>query len=518
MSDSIDEAPHATTRATTREWLGLAVLMFPVLLIAMDVTVLHFALPWLSAELHPSGTQLLWIVDIYTFCLAGFLLVMGTLGDRIGRRRLLLIGAVAFGGASVLAAYSTSAEMLIAARALLGVAGATLMPSTLALIRTMFGDPAQRRMAIALWTGGFVVGSAIGPLVGGGLLEYFWWGSVFLINVPVMVLLLLTAPVLLPEYRDPAQGRLDLPSALLALATILLIIYGIKELARDGLVLGPGLAVLLGALIGIRFVLRQLRLADPLVEVRLFRSPAVSVSLFALLLGMFALPGIMLFASQYLQLVREMSPFVAGLWTLPMVGLSAVGAITGAILSQRIRPGFVVASFLIVAAVGLGVIMWITPDMHLGLVVLGLGLVGAGMGGIAALATDLVVTSAPPQRAGAASSMSESASELGGALGVAILGAVGMAVYQRDLTETAPTELPAAALDAARETLPGAVSVATEVPGELAVPLLDAAFSAFTDGIQLAAAIACALLVVGAGLTARLLRHIPAGTSPPTTD
>ena len=223
-----------TRRAGRREWAGLAVIALPCLLATMDLEVLNLAVPALTADLQPSSAQLLWIIDIYGFMVAGSLITMGTLGDRIGRRRLLLIGAAAFGAASVVAAFSTSAEMLIATRALLGVAGATLAPSTLSLIRNMFTDPGQRTVAVAVWATSFSVGAAIGPLLGGVLLEWFWWGSVFLLDVPVMVLLLVVGPVLLPEYKDPGAGRLDLPSAAMSLAAVLLLIYGLKHLALAG--------------------------------------------------------------------------------------------------------------------------------------------------------------------------------------------------------------------------------------------------------------------------------------------
>ncbi len=264
----------STRRAGRREWIGLAVLALPCLLYAMDLTVLNLAVPHLSADLRPSSTQLLWIVDIYGFLVAGSLVTMGTLGDRIGRRRLLLIGAAAFGAASLVAAWSTSAEMLIAARALLGLAGATVAPSTLSLIRNMFLDPRQRTVAISVWITSFSVGGAIGPLLGGVLLQWFWWGSVFLLAVPVMALLLVLGPLLLPEFRDPQPGRLDLPSAALSVAAVLAVIYGLKQLAQDGLGWPPALSILAGLAVGVVFVRRQHRLADPLLDLRLFRHPS----------------------------------------------------------------------------------------------------------------------------------------------------------------------------------------------------------------------------------------------------
>src|SRR5512145_2618073 len=221
-------------KATRREWIGLAVIALPCMLYSMDLTVLNLAVPQLSVDLQPTSAQLLWIIDIYGFLVAGSLITMGTLGDRIGRRRLLMIGAAAFGIGSVLAAFSTSAEMLIATRALLGLAGATLAPSTLSLIRNMFLDPHQRTFAIGVWVTSYSVGGAIGPLLGGIVLQYFWWGAVFLIGVPVMVLLLAVGPVLLPEFRDPRAGRLDLASAALSLGAVLAAIWGLKRIAEHG--------------------------------------------------------------------------------------------------------------------------------------------------------------------------------------------------------------------------------------------------------------------------------------------
>ena len=291
-------------RAGRREWIGLAVIALPCLLYSMDLTVLFLAVPELSADLRPSSSQLLWITDVYGFLLAGLLITMGTLGDRIGRRRLLLIGATAFGAASVLAAFSTSAEMLIAARALLGVAGATLAPSTLSLVRNMFLDPAQRTLAVGVWITSFSAGAAIGPLIGGALLHFFWWGSVFLAAVPVMALLLVLGPLLLPEFRDPEAGRLDVASAGLSLAAVLAVVYGFKQISQGGLGWSPAFAIVAGVAAALLFLRRQRTISYPLLELRLFRAPAFSTSVAAMCAAVFVMAGIFLFVAQYLQLVR----------------------------------------------------------------------------------------------------------------------------------------------------------------------------------------------------------------------
>lgn len=315
--------PVEAPRAGRREWIGLAVLALPCLLYSMDMTVLNLAVPALSVDLKPSSAQLLWIVDIYGFLVAGALITMGTLGDRIGRRRLLMIGATAFGAASVFAAFATSAEMLIAARAILGVAAATLAPSTLSLLRNMFHDPRERTFAIGVWISSYSAGAAIGPLVGGVLLAYFWWGSVFLIAVPVMIVLLAVAPILLPEFRDPNAGRIDIASAILSLAAVLSVIYGIKWVAEQGFGAPAVLTIAVGLALGYVFVRRQKRLADPLIDIDLFRRPAFSAALVTNLLSLFVAFGSFLFIGQYLQLVLDLTPLEAGVWSLPPVSPSS---------------------------------------------------------------------------------------------------------------------------------------------------------------------------------------------------
>lgn len=499
-----------TPRANRREWLGLGVLMLPTLLIVMDLTVLHLAVPHLSAALRPSSTQLLWIVDIYGFLIAGALITMGTLGDRIGRRRLLLIGAACFGFASTLAAFSPSAEWLIASRALLGLAGATLMPSTLALIRTMFADPAQRSVAIGIWVSGFSVGSAIGPLIGGMLLEYFWWGSVFLLGVPVMLLLLVLGSLVLPEARAPDAGRLDLVSAALSLAAVLLVIFGVKRGAQGGFDMVVAAAIAAGLVLGAVFVRRQTRLADPFIDLRLFRIPAFSVAITTYILGVFVSFGAFLFIAQYLQLVVGLSPVQAGMWSVPGALASIAGSNLAPVLVRRLRPAYVVGGGLALAALGFALITAAGPD-SLALVVVGWSVISLGFGMTFTISTDLVVGSAPPERAGAASAITETGAELGGALGIAILGSLGMAVYRSRVMAALPPDLPPAAATAAQDTLGSVVAVAGQLPDALGAALLGVARAAFVQALQLNALIAAVVLAGLALMSALRLRQVRVG-------
>jgi DHA2 family multidrug resistance protein-like MFS transporter len=476
----------------------------------MDLTVLHLAVPAISADLQPSSAQLLWIVDIYGFMLAGSLITMGTLGDRIGRRRLLLIGAAAFGFASLLAAFSTSAEMLIAARALLGVAGATLAPSTLSLIRTMFHDPHQRTVAIGVWITSFSAGAVIGPPLGGVLLEFFWWGSVFLLAVPVMALLLVLGPILLPEYRDPDAGRLDLLSAALSLAAVLAAIYGLKQVAQDGLGWLPVLAVLAGLALGLVFVQRQRWLADPLIDLQLFRVPAFSVSLAVYLIGTFVAFAAFLYIFQYLQLVLGLSPLKAALWSMPSFGAFIVGSMLTPPIVRRVRPAYVISGGLALAAAGYGLMTQVDQGSGLPVLVTASVIFSLGEAPVFTLATDLVVGIAPAERAGSAAAISETSSELGGALGIAILGTIGTALYRGQVADGIPAGVPPDAADAARDTLGGAVAAGEQLPDPLAGELLDIARDAFTLGLQVAALTSAVIAAATAVVAGVLLRRVGA--------
>nr|WP_188193714.1 MFS transporter [Nonomuraea sp. SYSU D8015] len=493
-------------RAGRREWIGLAVLILPTLLLSIDVTVLHLAVPKLSADLRPSASQLLWINDVYGFLIAGFLITMGAIGDRIGRRRLLLIGATAFALASVLAAYAPDAGLLIAARGLLGIAGATLMPSTLSLIRTMFHDPAQRTVAISLWMTGFTGGMVIGPLVGGVLLESFWWGSVFLLGVPVMVVLLVAGPLLLPEYRDPNPGRLDLVSVALSLAAVISAIYGIKEIAAYGPGTAPVLALAAGLALGAVFVRRQRRLADPLLDLKLFAERRFSSALGTLMLVILVGPGVMLLTAQYMQLVAGLTPLQAGLWTLPQTAAVVLGFMVSPALARRIRPGSVMAGGLVVAAVGVGLLVGAGSGSGPAFVVVAQVLFFVGASPLLVLGTDLVVGSAPPERAGAASALSETVQEFGGALGLAVFGSIAAAVYRAQVV--VPEGVPAGLGESARDTLGAAADAAARLSDPAATALLTAARAAFTDALQVTAVVGAVIVALTAVLAAVILRPV----------
>jgi DHA2 family multidrug resistance protein-like MFS transporter len=500
-------------RAGRREWIGLAVIALPCLLYSMDLTVLHLAVPALTADLQPSSAQLLWIIDIYGFFVAGCLVTMGTLGDRVGRRKMLLIGAVAFAVASVLAAFSTTAEMLIATRALLGIAGATVAPSTLSLIRNMFLDQAQRTVAISVWMIAFSLGGVLGPFVGGVMLEFFWWGSVFLIAVPVMALLLIVGPILIPEYRDPNAGRADVASAALSIVAVLSVIFGLKEIAQDGLAWMPVLVSLVGVGLGAVFVQRQLALEDPMIDVRLFGRREFSASVATYGLAIFVLFGGFLFLPQYLQLVRGLSPLEAGLWGVPSSLAFVGGAMLSPALGRRARPAVVMAIGLIVAAGGFAFFT------QLGEATAFVGYVAAsvvfclGTAPVFTMTNDLMIGSVPPERAGAAAGISETSAELGGALGIAVFGSVGVAVYRGVLADASLPGVSPEILGAAMDTLGGALAVSGGLPSELAADLLGVAREAFLTGIRICAAVSTIGSLALAAFVFARLRNVTRATS-----
>ncbi|WP_081983112.1 MFS transporter [Streptacidiphilus albus] len=492
--------------AARRRWIALAVLILAVLLVTLDATVLVLAIPFISESLNPSATQLLWIGDSYSFVLAGLLVSMGSLSDRIGRKRLLLIGSLAFGAASLLAAYAPGAGWLIAARALLGVAGATIMPSTLSLIRNLFPDDGERARAIGIWGAAATAGAAGGPLLGGLLLEHFWWGSVFLINLPLIALLMVLGWRLLPESRDPNPGAWDLPSVGLSLVGIIAVVYAVKEAAVNGpFEAGVIVTAVLGTGCLIGFVRRQLRLPVPLLDVRLFADPRFTAAASGALIALIGLAGVVFFLSQYFQLVRGYSPLQAGLADMPAFAGSVVGGLTAAYLARRCGHRAAFAGGLLAMGLGLGALGWVHSGTSYLLIAVAFLVTGVAEGVVYAMSTTMVLDAAPKEKSGAAGAVSETAYELGTALGIALVGSVLTAVYRSGLVLPATVHGPAATESA--NSLGGAVHTASTLPSGSADALLSSARGAFVQGMNLAAVLSGALLVGAAVLVWVLLRH-----------
>ena len=498
-------------RGTWRDWLALGLLMFPVLLVAVDNTALTFALPAIAGALGTSGVELLWIVDAYPLVLAGLLVAMGSLGDRIGRRRLLIIGSIGFAAVSAVTAFAPSAGWLIAGRAALGFFGAMLMPSTLSLIRNIFVDPNRRRLAIAIWAAGFSGGAALGPIFGGWLVEQFWWGAVLLVAVPIMLPLLAFGPAFIPESKDPTPGRVDAPSILLSLLTMVPVVYGIKEFATEGaapLALG---SLAFGLAMGATFVRRQQRLQSPLLDMSLFRNRVFSMAITANVLALFSFNGFILFLAQHLQLLEGMSPSAAGMAMIPALVATVVAGLAVVPVVRKVRPGFVVGTGLAMSAAGYSMVTFGDHANGPALLLAALLVLALGVGTAETISNDLILGSVPAEKSGAASAISETGYEVGALLGTAVLGSILTASYQQNL------QLPAAAVEAAAgqgtahagETLAGAMELAAGLPAPLADAVRHAAGSAFDSGVHVTAAIGLVLMTTAAVLASVVLRKVP---------
>jgi MFS transporter, DHA2 family, multidrug resistance protein len=489
-------------KATRREWIGLAVIALPCMLYSMDLTVLNLAVPTLTADIKPTASELLWIIDVYGFMVAGFLVAMGSLGDRIGRRKLLLMGAAVFGITSVIAAYADTPATLIAARALLGIAGATIAPSTLSLISNMFRDEKEQAFAISMWVAAYSVGAIIGPLVGGFLIQYFSWGSVFLANVPVMLLLLAVGPFLLPEHKDPNPGPIDFTSVFMSLASVLSIIYGLKQFAENGLGLLAALVFLAGIVLLVAFVRRQYRLEHPFIDPKLFELTKFRVAIAVNFTGIFFMFGTFIFMAQYLQLVAGLTPLEAGLWSVPgALAFTGVSFLTP-LLMARLSVSSLITAGLVVSAVGLALL---AATDSFALIIVANIIMSVGFTPVITMTTGLIVGSAPPEKAGVASAISETGAELGGALGVALLGSLGTAIYRRFMMDKIAPGLSPEASEAARMTLGGAVEAAKTLPEIEGAAMVEAARQTFMTGFHLAALLSVVALLIAAWMTYRVL-------------
>lgn len=517
---AVTSTTAAAPRAAWRDWLALSLLMFPVLLVAVDNTALTFALPAIARSLDASGVQLLWIVDAYPLVLAGLLVAMGSLGDRIGRRRLLFIGSIGFAAVSAVTAFAPSAEWLIAGRAGLGFFGAMLMPSTLSLIRNIFPEPNRRRLAVAIWAAGFSGGAALGPIFGGWLVEHFWWGAILLVAVPIILPLLALGPVLIPESRDPNPGRVDVPSIVLSLLVMVPVVYGIKDLATHGLAPEPIAAIGFGLLMGYGFIRRQRALlqgqqlggtAAPLLDVSLFGNKVFSTAITANVLALFSFNGFILFLAQHLQLLEGQSPSESGVAMVPALIATVVAGLLVVPLVRKVRPGFVVAGGLLLSAAGYFLVAFGDHSNGPAVLLTALLVLCLGVGSAETISNDLILGAAPAEKSGAAAAISETGYEVGSLLGTAVLGSILTASYQRNLrlpagvAETAPAE----ATRQAGETLAGAMELAHTLPAPLAEALTAAARAAFDSGVHITAAIALVLMAAASVLAALVLRKVP---------
>jgi len=503
LTQEIRLADTQGSRVGWRGWAALVVLMLPVLLVSVDNTVLSFALPAIALDLEPTSAQQLWIIDAYPLVLAGLLVTMGTLGDRFGRRRMLLIGATGFAIVSALAAFAPTAALLIVARAAMGVFGAMLMPSTLSLLRSIFTDRDQRRLAIAVWASMFSAGAALGPIVGGVLLEHFGWGSVFLMAVPVLIPLLVLAPILVPESRDPHPSRIDPVSIALSMAAMIPIVYGIKELAVHGLASIAPVLFVAGGVFGWLFVRRQLRADTPMLDMRLFRNPTFSGALLVNLLSVVGLVGFLFFVAQHLQLVVGLGPMQAGFALVPGLAAMIASGLIVVPIAKRYPPRIVVPIALGFSVLGYLAVAIATGPETLWLLVAAFVALGIGIGAAETVSNELILASAPPNKAGAASAVSETAYELGAVLGTAVLGGILTALYRANLA--LPAGIPADAALAAQETLAGAIHAADGIGGPLGASIADAAAQAFDAGIGTTALIGAGLVVIAAVIAATTL-------------
>lgn len=479
--------PTSPGRGDRRAWWGLAVLVLPVLLVSMDMSVLYLALPAITADLDPSASEQLWILDAYGFLIAGLLITMGSLGDRIGRRRILLLGASLFGLASVIAAFAPTSALLIAARALMGIGGATLLPSSLSLITDLFADPRARGRAIGVWTAFFAGGAVVGPIIGGVLLHHFWWGSVFLINVPVLLVLLLVAPALLPERRVASGSPLDLPSVVMSVVGIMAAVYAVKHVAEYGLDAVTLVTGAVGVGLIMAFVRRQRILTVPLVDLSLLANREFTVAIGSSLAGMMSLAAFSYLSSIYLQSVTGRDPLAAAYLGVPLAVTVFASSMYGSRIAERLGVSTTFVASLVLAALGSLMLLGVGVDGGVAWYVAGSAVAGLGYGTVFTLVSEVAVGSVPEEQTGAAVGVSETSFELGNALGLALLGSLAAWIFAAG-GDFAPT---------LGETLESGAGAG----------VIDAAKQSFVDGMHLATAIGAGLMLLMAALAARSRRR-----------
>ncbi len=490
-----------------RRWLVLTVLCMSLLIIVIDNTIVNVALPSLVRQLGASVSQLQWVVDAYTLVFAGLLLLAGTLGDRFGRRRALTLGLAVFGAASATAAFTTGVGQLVGARAIMGGAAAFIMPATLSILTNVFTDARERAMAIGIWSGVVGLGVVLGPLVGGTLLDHFWWGSVFIVNVPVALVAILACRRLVPESRNPDGQHLDWTGAALSVVGLLSLVTAIIEAPNQGWTSMPvvGLFAFSVATL-VCFGVWESRAEHPMLDVRLFRDPRFSAASATIMLVFFALFGFVFLSTQYLQFVLGYSPFAAGLRTLPFAAAMIVAAPFSPKLVERLGTKRVVVAGMVIVTTGLVMASTVTQGTGYARLGLSMLLLGVGLGLTSAPATESVMGSLPRDRAGVGSAVNDTAREVGGALGVAIIGSVMSSIYRSHLATALPHDLPAPIASAAHDSLGAALQASSQIGplgGQLAAAARDAFVVAMSRASLVAASVA-ALAVIAAW------RYLPA--------
>ncbi|MER6288343.1 MFS transporter [Streptomyces sviceus] len=501
-----------TAGAGANRWVVLVVLCVSLLLVALDATVLHVAVPAVTEDLKPGAIELLWIVDVYPLVCASLLILFGTLGDRVGRRRVLLLGYGLFGVASGVAAVADTAQVLILARALLGVGGAMIMPATLSILRQVFPDRRERALAIGIWSAVAAVGAAVGPLLGGFLLEHFWWGSVFLVNIPLMLVSLPVGRMLLPESKGTGEGPWDVVGALTAAAGLFALVLGVKRLGGGDLDAFTAIPLVLGAALLVLFVRRQRRRTHPLVDLRMFARPAFSTSVGCIVLAMLALVGLELIAAQYLQLVLGLSPLETGLRLLPLTIAAMAAGLAGARLLRRFGPRLMVSAGFCLTALAVLLLTAMGDADNTGLLVFGFVLLGFGLETTLFGAYESMLSEAPPEQAGGAAAIGETSYQLGAGIGIALLGSVMNAAYTPGLSRV--PGVPEAASRSAGHSLGEAYEVAGRLGGPAGVALRRAAQDSFVHGLHVTLLVSAGLLLLGAVMALRLPRTMQCGEAP----
>ncbi|WP_018024664.1 MFS transporter [Corynebacterium ulceribovis] len=485
-----------------RRWLGLGFLSTALVMLAIDMTVLNVAVPAVTADLNPTGAEMLWMVDIYALAIAGLLITFGTLGDHIGRKRLLLSGLLAFAAASALCAFADHAQLLILGRAIQGIAGATLMPSTLSIIRTMFPDAAERARAVSIWIGTYGLGAAAGPVVGGWLLEHFHWGSVFLINVPIALIVFLGGLVTLPESRSHKPGAFDIAGAVLSIIAMLTFVGAIKVVISGNYFAAVGLAALC-VIAALGFIIRMRTADNPLIDLRLFESTAYNSAVLINLLSSLLYVGLLFLLMQYLQVVIGKTPLEAGIMLVPAFVLGFLTTIVVGELLRFVSARPVLISALVVSGIGFaGLAANVQGLLSLSATLTAVGgctLMSMSAGAMDPVTNNIILNAAPPEHAGAASAISETGYELGGALGTAVLGSIMVGVYSHGIRALTPSDygLTESQLTHAADSISAAHNVAKPINPDF-IAAADLAFDTGMAAALWAGAALCAAATVAA--------------------